>query len=227
MRSAKLFAASVVALLMSISAAHATLLGYTNCSGAIECLIAPDQIPLPNPIVQNPNNNLLIGWDEVQNYTLTSDLRVDRVADPLASFVGHDGSGYFIKSGTIVSSHYFQWDPASGSKTVNATLQFDSAIFGFITSDANLFASDAQLGLPGLDYADFGLRGLENGDTTNFAPGGDNRLVDISWTASSPGDWTRLITAYSPAAAVPEPSTLALFGASLLGFACRRGRKSV
>jgi hypothetical protein len=206
--------------------AHASLLGYDSCIGALSCTVAtPAQIP--NPIVQNPNNGILLGWNERQNVLLTADLKVNRVANPAASFVGGTAGNYVIKAGTIVSSHYFQWDPSSQSSgSVQARLRFDSEIFAFITSDRNLFDSDAALGLPGFDYADFGLRGLESGDTTNFAPGGDNRLVDIDWTAGSPGDWTRLITAFSPAAAIPEPTPLALIGAAILGWAIHRRRRA-
>ncbi len=214
-------AAGALAVLFS-AAANATLIGYDSCSGANDCLIAPTDAPIPNPIVANPNNGLLLGWDELQNVTLTSNLYVNRVADTGASFIGNDSNGYYIKAGTIVSSHYFQWDPGAGSSsTVTARMNFDSEIFAFITSDANLFASDAQLGLPGFDYADFGLRGLESGDTTNFGPGGDYSLVDIRWTASSPGDWTRLITAYSPGGnPVPAPAAAAMliFAIAALGF---------
>jgi hypothetical protein len=72
------------------------------------------------------------------------------------------------------------------------TVSLDSQIFAFITADQNLFDSDAALGLPGLDYNDFSARGLEGNDATNF----NGANVDLAWSASSPGDWTRLITAF-------------------------------
>ncbi len=71
---------------------------------------------------------------------------------------------------SVVSSHYLQWDPGSGSaSSVQATIELNSQVFAFITADQNLFDSDAALGLPGLDYADFGLRGLETGDKRHSA----------------------------------------------------------
>lgn len=217
---------TLLSILLYAANSHATLIQYDTCTGANSCLIAPDDAPIPNPISPNPNNGTLLGWNEVQNFQLTNNLYVDRVADDTASFVGQDNNGYFIIAGTVVSSHYFQWDPGSGSNSrVDATLNFDSDIFGFIYSDNNLFDSDDALGLPGFDYADFGLRGLESNDVTNFSPGGDNSLVDISWNAGSPGDWTRLITAFSPGAppaSIPEPTSLLLFAMGLLGLSLLR-----
>ena len=208
----------VVGLATSIFAtaisANATLSSIVGCTGANSCDITTTP---PNPIAPNPNNGILLAWDEVQNFTLLADLRVDRVFDTGASFISNAGGGdFFIAAGTVVSSHYLQWDPGLGSaSSVQATIVLDSQVFAFITSDQNLFDSDAALGLPGLDYNDFGLRGLEVADTTSFS--GPNTA--INWTASSPGDWTRLITAYSPAAAspVPEPSTILLLGSGLVG----------
>lgn len=221
MRASKLSLLLLLPVVLYATSSQATLIQYDSCTGANACLIAPDDTPIPNPIAQNPNNGLLLGWNEVQNFTLTNNLYIDRVADDTASFVGQDSNGYYIIAGTVVSSHYFQWDPGSGSNSrVNATLKFDSDIFGFIYSDTNLENSDDALGLPGFDYADFGLRGLESADITNFSPGGDNSSVDISWQASSPGDWTRLITAFSPTAppsSIPEPTSLLLFALGLLG----------
>ena len=206
-----------VSLFVSLIA-NATLIQLSNCTGANTCTITTTP---PNPIVQNPNNGLLLAWDEVQNFTLTQDLVVDRVFDVNASFIQDIGGGQFIiKAGTIVSSHYLQWDPGNGSDgRVNATIELDSQAFAFITSDQALFNSDF-LGLPGLDYADFGLRGLEGGDTTDF----NGPDVDISWAASSPGDWTRLITAFSPGgtpSGIPEPGTLLMLSICLLYLARR------
>ena len=213
---------SVVSVALSMLAglpAQATISGYSNCTGANSCQITANP---PNPVTQNPNNGILLGWDEVQNHTLLTDLRVDRVFDQNASFVEVDpGGGFLIKAGTVVSSHYFQWDPGNGSASrVNATIDFDSQIFAFITADQKLFDSDAALGLSSIDYNDFGLRGLEGGDTTNF----NGPSVDISWNAGSPGDWTRLITAFSPAAAIPEPAPIAVIGFGLIALSWRYGK---
>lgn len=203
--------------------ASATLVDLGPCGGANACIITDTP---PNPVTRNPNDGILLAWDEVQNVTLPSDLRVDRVFDETAPFVEATGRGDFLlKAGTIVSSHYLQWDPGPGSRSrVETTISLDSQIFAFITEDQNLFDSDALLGLPGLDYNDFGLRGLERGDTTTF----NGTDVDISWGASSPGDWTRLITAFSPGGEpttpIPVPGSLPLMagGLGLAGLIARR-----
>jgi hypothetical protein len=192
--------AAATAGLLLAAPASATLVGFRNVSGANSAQITTSP---PNPVAENPDDGILLGWNERQNVTLTSDLKVDRVFDATAPFVEAVSGGFVIKAGTIVSSHYLQWDSGNGSsERVDATIELDAQAFAFITADQKLFDSDAVLGLPGLDYNDFGLRGLENNDTTEF--NGPN--VDISWRALSPGDWTRLITAFSPAAA-PELST--------------------
>lgn len=205
---------SIVGFLSIIPASNATLISIDPCAGANECVITTTP---PNPVSPNPNDGILLAWDERQNIELDRDLVVDRVFDSSAPFIEISGSDFVIKAGTIVSSHYLQWDPGNGSSsTVTATIALDSQVFAFITDDQNLFDSDF-LGLPGLDYSDFRLRGLESGDVTSF--NGEN--TDIRWTASNPGDWTRLITAFSPSATpVPVPSTLLLMAAGL--FAARR-----
>ena len=220
MKPANQYTYILITLLASVSfSAQATISNFSACSGAIACNITATP---PNPIVANPNNGILLAWNEVQNLTLTDKLYVDRVFDETASMVGSDSNGLYLKAGTVVSSHYFQWDPGSNSSsTVSATVVTDSPIFAFITGDQHLFDSDAQLGLSGLDYADFNLRGLESGDTTIF----NGSSVNITWTASSPGDWTRMVTAFSPAA-VPVPTAVWLFASGLLGLVGLGKRKN-
>jgi hypothetical protein len=197
---------------------HASLLSISPCTGAVPGAATCTVTTSPPAIVsQDPNDGVLLAWDENQNVTLTQNLYVDRVFDNTASFVGQDSNGYYIVSGTVVSSHYVQWDPLDRRRgRVQATINTDSQIFAFLTSDQNLFDSDDALGLSGVDYNNFTLRGLESGDLINF----NGNSVDIDWTASSPGDWTRMITAFSPAAvsAVPVPAAVFMFAPALLGF---------
>jgi len=202
--------------------ANASFIQYDSCTGANACLIAPISGPIPNPIATNPNDGILLGWDEIQNFTLTNNLYIDRVANTGASYIGQDASGYYVIAGTMISSHYFQWDSGAGSSLrVNATLNVDANIFGFISSNVNLLASDNLLGLAGYNYSTFNARGLENNDWTSFAPGGITNTVDINWRATSPGDWARLITASAPTVTspsqIPEPHALMLFGLGLFG----------
>lgn len=219
-----LFLVFAAAGVFGTQTASATAIGITPISGSqADDYIIGTPAPLPFTLTGDFSNELtLYLWDEVQNMTLSDRLYVDRVADNTAAFIGYDHTknSYFIEAGTIVSSHYVQWDPI-GSKTVEATLEFDSDIFAFITNDQKLFDSDQWLGLPGIDYGDFNYRGLEGGDGTNF----NGANVDIGWTASSPGDWTRLITAYSPGGEpVPEPATILLLATGLVGIAGFRKR---
>ncbi len=202
------------------SDAFATLVSIDGCPASITCQITSDPVAeLGGIVTANPNDNRLLAWDEVQNFTLTADLRVDRVFDETADFVMPVGTDFLIKAGTVVSSHYLQYD----GPRFQATVTLDSEIFAFITADQNLFDSDAQLGLLGLDYNDFTFRGLEAGDTTTF----DGNSTAINWATSSPGDWTRLITAFSPGgeddmdnvSEVPLPATLPLLVTALVAAA--------
>ena len=189
----------VLLLLLVLSfSLQATLIVVSHCTGANACTVTNHP---PLVLSPDPNDGLLLAWDELQNYTLTQDLLVDRVFDTNTAIIGATNNGsYFIKAGTVVSSHYLQWDPGMtagqlSSATVSAQIQLDSQVFAFITADQNLFDSD-YLGLPNIDYNDFGSRELEDVDTTYF----DGTNVDINWTADSAGHWTRLITAFSPSA---------------------------
>src|SRR5271154_4755933 len=75
---------------------------------------------------------------------------------------------------------------------------------------------------PASTYLSPSERGLEAGDSVTIS--GPNQIL-FDTVASSPGDYVRVITAFSPTATTPEPGTLALFGMGLLAMAALYGRK--
>ncbi len=194
--------------------ARAAILAIENCSGNCSIVTAPEN----TVIDRNPNNETLIVWNEVQNILLTEDLEIDVVADLDASYIRHSGNRHYIKAGTMISSHHIQWDngsaPGNQRGTIMADLLFDAQIYGMITTKNLLSHSDAMLGLPGYEYRNFGARGLERNDKYSIT----GMQANVELRATSPGDWTRFITAASPfnlnnnnATEVPAPPSLALF----------------
>jgi hypothetical protein len=170
-------------------------------------------VPLSNPFgapnsvgndtFQSPN---LFGFDEDQNILLAAPLTVDVGSSP-------------IPAGTLVASHYIFFDPGP-SQQVIGTVDFDADVLAIMTSTATLAASDF-LANTGVNYLNPGLRGLEVGDSVTIS-GAKQILFDTF--ASSPGDYVRVLTAFSPtAAAVPEPGSLLLLGSSLVALAALLG----
>jgi hypothetical protein len=147
----------------------------------------PDTVGNDN--FQSPD---LFGFDEDQDILLTAPLTVDVGASP-------------IPAGTIVASHYIFFDPGPTEQVIG-TVDFDSDILGIVTSTADLAASDF-LANTGVNYLNPTNRGLEAGDSVTIS-GSQQILFDT--VASSPGDYVRVLTAFSPAGAVPEPSSVTL-----------------
>ena len=154
----------------------------------------------------NFNTNNLYGFSESQNILLASALSMD--------------IGGTIAAGTQIASHYIFFDPLN-SQSMLGTVDFDSDVLGIITSTGLLQASDV-LANTGVNYLNPTLRGLEVGDSVTIS---GTRQILFNTVASSPGDYVRVITAFSPGA-VPEPASLALVGAALAGLALTRRRQA-
>ena len=172
--------------------------------------------PLANPFgppnsvgndnFQNPN---LYAFNESQNILL---------AAPLAADVGQ----LVLPAGTFVASHYVFFDPVQAN--ITGTVNFDSPVLAIITSTGTLLASDF-LAQTGVNYLNPTARGLEPGQGDSATISGPNQ-VSVAFTAGSPGDYIRVLTAFSPGAApVPEPASLAVL-AGLAGVGALRARRA-
>ncbi len=124
--------------------------------------------------------------------------------------------------GMTVASHYIFFDPGP-TEHVIGTVNFDSDVIAIITGTANLAASDF-LANTGVNYLDPAERGLEPGDSVTIS---GPRQILFDTVASSPGDYVRVLTEFSPGTtAIPEPGTLPLLGvclAAIAAFCYRRG----
>ncbi|HEX3880839.1 MAG TPA: PEP-CTERM sorting domain-containing protein [Bryobacteraceae bacterium] len=175
-------------------------------------------VPLNNPFgpansvgndtFQSPN---LFGFDEDQNIIISAPLQVDVGSGPLTP-------------GTTVASHYIFFDPGP-SEQVIGTVTFDAPVLAVFTTTNNLAASDF-LANTGVNYLNPDERGLEPGDSVTIS--GTNQITFDTF-ASSPGDYVRVLTAFSPGAtSTPEPGPAFLLFLGLAAIlALRRWRPRV
>lgn len=157
-------------------------------------------------------------WNEAQNYTLTSALRVNASA-PGTYNSGASLVNSFISAGTTISSHYIHFDsPASTSGAIQGRVRFDQKIIGVIVVNAagqrDLDDSD-YLGAPTLFTSGVNARGMEMVNDS-FTISASGLVLDFSMTISTPGDYVRVIT-------IPGVGTLSLAGVGAL-VAVRRRR---
>lgn len=211
------FAASLLALTLSIPAGATIISGTVTGGTAFTAggVFVKLTVPLANPFgtpnsvgndtFQSPN---LYGFDEDQNILLAAPLVVDVGSSP-------------IPVGTTVASHYIFFDPGP-TQHVIGTVNFDSDVLAIITSTGNLAASDF-LANTGVNYLNPGARGLEAGDSVTIS---GPRQILFDTFASSPGDYVRVLTEFSPSAGtVPEPGDLVLWGSGLAALAVGLSRR--
>ena len=211
------FAAALLALTISVPAGATIISGTVTGGTAFTAggTFVKLTVPLTNPFgtpdsvgndnFQSPN---LFGFDEDQNILLAAPLVVDVGSSP-------------IPVGTTVASHYIFFDPGP-TQHVIGTVNFDSDVLAIITSTGNLAASDF-LANTGVNYLNPGARGLEAGDSVTIS---GTRQILFDTFASSPGDYVRVLTEFSPSAGtVPEPGDLVLWGSGLAALAVGLSRR--
>lgn len=208
-----LLASATLALLSSPAAAFIVSGSVTTDGAAFVKLVAPFSESIPDNTVgeDNLNSPNLFAFDEDQNIVLGVSLNVDLLAS-----TGNPG---VLAAGTTVASHYVFFDPARRS-TIRGRVNFNSPILAVIYTRDNLNASDILLN-DGVTYLSPDLRGLEGDDEVSLA---DFNSLRFRTTASSPGDYVRVLTAFSPDISVPAPAAIALFGLGLAAIGLRRAR---
>lgn len=193
--------------------------GFSSANGgAFVNLSVPFTESNPDNTVGNDtfNDLNLYGFDEGQNINILNDLNVEVLADGMG---GSSGAGV-IAAGTVVASHYIFFDPLNFVSQIG-TVTFDSDILGILTSVGSLNASDSLLNT-GVTYLNPALRGLESGDNVSIL---SLKMIEVDWSASTPGDYVRVLTAFSPSA-VPVPAAIWLFGSAIVGLIGLKRRKT-
>lgn len=159
----------------------------------------------------------LFAFNEDQNITISGPVNVD-----FCSVVSSCGSGS-LATGTVVASHYVYFDPEFTRRMIG-TVTFDADILAVMDETTNLSASDF-LANNSVIYNSPNLRGLEAGDDSYTVSGA---TISINFRASTPGDYIRVLTAFSPvAAALPGPGAIALLGLGLFGLGAMRRKKTI
>ncbi|MAY74447.1 MAG: hypothetical protein CMJ31_06930 [Phycisphaerae bacterium] len=136
--------------------------------------------PLPNQV----QSSVVQGIDELQELVLGEDLTIDDIEDIIGVID--------LPAGTAVSSHLLSFDPAGSGSVEDIEVVFTTDVVAVITTDRTLADTHATFGLPTLNYPNFrSLYGFE-ASTESFSVDGD--AVTFSSSASSPGDYFRVLT---------------------------------
>lgn len=163
--------------------------GSAATAGGIFIKLIP---PIGDVGDDNFNDPNLYGFDEDQNIIIPAPLAVDI------------GPSATLPTGTEVASHYVVFDPASSQRMIGY-VDFDAPILAIMTKTATLAASDFLANVSA-NYLSPSARGLESADSVAIDPVLTHRAL-INFTASSPGDSIRILTAFSPGGE-PDPTPM-------------------
>ena len=158
--------------------------GTSGAAGGVFVKLFP---PIGNVGQDNHQSHNLFAFDEGQNLLTVNPVAIDLLPG--------GGSGP-IPAGTY-ASHYVFYDPAN-AQSIEGCVDFDSPIVGVITSTSRLIASDVfqDTITTGAHYLSPGARGLEsNQDAVAIT---DPDTICLAFYASSPGDYIRVLTEFSP-----------------------------
>lgn len=206
--------------------AHAAVIGGSATGGSavtnggVFVNLGFNPIPVIGDTIgdDNQQNNNLYAFNEDQNIVLTPStgaVSVDFCADSSVC-----GSG-LLPIGTTVASHYVFLDPVS-TQVFKGTVTFDAPILAVMDSKNNMAASDFLIN-NNITYLSDNLRGLESADSYSVS----GATITLSFQASSPGDYIRVLTAFSPVAdaVLPGPGAILLLGFGIAGLALGRRKK--
>jgi len=185
----------------------------TGVSGNVQLIASPSSVILG----ALQSDTTIFGFNEVQNYTLTSDLFINGNGAGLHVGTGNAATN-FITSGATINSYFFHVDSVSTDFSRFAgTISFDSNILGIIFERNELNNSDSILGAIATNYPIDQNRNFEAGqcgtavyDCATISANLREITLDLSTTSQI--DQIRVIT--SP---VPVPATFFLFGTALSG----------
>ena len=145
-----------------VAAAAASAADPTVTGNAVFATLSPGESLRPEGTTYSSNTDFFV-FAEACN-TLTSGQSTD--------------SGMTLPTGQLVSSYLIHYSPATGTATLTGTVTLPGTIVGYDFTDASLAATDAQWGVPGINYG-VGSRRME------IPPKGDNDTVTFSGSTVS------------------------------------------
>ncbi len=223
------------ALIVSVTGGTSFIGGGFSSPGTSTGVFAAE-IAAPLSATNNTVTNIAMqGFEEKQGVLLSSNLNVDNNSKM--------SNGGIVSAGQMVNSQLIFLNGATGHflRQENVLWTFDGEILGVMSDGQGTLEvnSTALLGAVGTIYpsSGFNARGLEgNLSSHNDTYSVSGNTLTTSFFVTQPGDWIRVITAFTdpdPAnigvGVVPLPAALPLYGTGLaiMGFiGWRRKRKA-